>query len=57
METRVHLLVCLVKDIQLASVVIYKLMLFLERNMKALKEIVRKQASPKGCMNEGYIVN
>lgn len=51
-----HLLVHIVKEIELVGPVPFRWMYFLERYMKDLKGWVRQKARPEGCMAEGYIL-
>jgi hypothetical protein len=50
-----HLLIHLVREVQLAGPVHYRWMYFVERYMKCLKDWVRQQALPESSMAEGYI--
>jgi hypothetical protein len=50
-----HLIIHLVREIDLAGPVRYRWMYFAERYMKRLKDWVRQQARPESSMAEGYI--
>jgi hypothetical protein len=51
-----HLIVHLVKEVELAGPVPYRWMYYLERYMKDLKGWVRQKARPEGSMTKGYIL-
>ena len=55
MDLQVNLLIHLVDEVELAEVVSYHWMFFLERYMKKLKGFVRKREKIEGSMAEGYI--
>jgi hypothetical protein len=55
-DSQPHQIVHVVKEVELAGLVSYRWMYFLERYMKDLKGWVRQKAKPKGSMAQGYII-
>ncbi|MCO5549356.1 hypothetical protein L7F22_002826 [Adiantum nelumboides] len=55
-DLKVHLLVHLVDEVEIAGTVHARWMFFLERFMKTLKRFVRQRARPEGSMAEGWMV-
>jgi hypothetical protein len=51
-----HLIVHLVKEVELAGPISYKWMYYLKRYMKDLKGWMRQKARPEGSMAKGYIL-
>jgi hypothetical protein len=56
LTSQVHLLVHVIQDMAICALVSSKWMIFLERFMKTLKDIVRQNARLEGNMYKGWLI-